>query len=75
MKKKILFEKIDSSYDFRHATLEHKYSNFIENIKDTQVIITCTDKFEINNDEVAKRKPTSSGRRTRLIFLSNLIIN
>ncbi|MEE3324843.1 MAG: hypothetical protein VZR33_05860 [Methanosphaera sp.] len=34
MKKKILFEKIDSSYDFRHATLEHKYSNFIENIND-----------------------------------------
>ena len=31
---------------------ENRRNNFIENIKDTQVIITCTDKFEINNENV-----------------------
>ena len=35
--------------DFMSELDENRRSNFIENIKDTQVIITCTDKFEIKN--------------------------
>ena len=35
--------------DFMSELDENRRSNFIENIKDTQVIITCTEKFEINN--------------------------
>ena len=35
--------------DFMSELDENRRSNFIENIKDTQVIITCTDKFDINN--------------------------
>ena len=38
--------------DFMSELDENRRSNFIENIKDTQVIITCTDKFEINNTKV-----------------------
>ena len=38
--------------DFMSELDENRRSNFIENIKDTQVIITCTDKFEINNENV-----------------------
>ena len=35
--------------DFMSELDENRRCNFIENIKDTQVIITCTDKFEIKN--------------------------
>ncbi len=38
--------------DFMSELDENRRNNFIENIKDTQVIITCTDKFEINNENV-----------------------
>ena len=38
--------------DFMSELDENRRSNFIENIKDTQVIITCTDKIEINNENV-----------------------
>ena len=38
--------------DFMSELDENRRSNFIENIKDTQVIITCTDKFEISNENV-----------------------
>ena len=38
--------------DFMSELDENRRSNFIENIKDTQVIITCTDKFDINNENV-----------------------
>ena len=38
--------------DFMSELDENRRNNFIENIKDTQVIITCTDKFEINNTKV-----------------------
>ena len=30
---------------------ESRRSNFLENIKDTQVIITCTDKIELEENE------------------------
>lgn len=38
--------------DFMSELDENRRNNFIENIKDTQVIITCTDKFEISNENV-----------------------
>ena len=38
--------------DFMSELDENRRSNFIENIKDTQVIITCTDKFKIENENV-----------------------
>lgn len=31
---------------------EFRRTSFLENIKDTQVIITCTDKIKINNSEI-----------------------
>ena len=64
MKKKILFEKIDSSYDFRHATLEHKYSNFIENINDkntfyyffAEMLSNIKDHSKFNNAYILAKK-------------------
>ena len=35
--------------DFMSELDEQRRRNFLENIKDTQVIITCTDKFELKN--------------------------
>ena len=35
--------------DFMSELDENRRKSFLENIKDTQVIITCTDKFEIKN--------------------------
>ena len=37
--------------DFMSELDENRRNNFLENIKDTQVIITCTDKFELKNSE------------------------
>ena len=37
--------------DFMSELDENRRKNFLENIKGTQVIITCTDKFELENSE------------------------
>ena len=38
--------------DFMSELDEFRRTNFLENIKDTQVIITCTEKIELNNSDV-----------------------
>ena len=38
--------------DFMSELDEERRKSFLENIKNTQVIITCTDKFEINANEI-----------------------
>ena len=47
--------------DFMSELDESRRSNFIENIKDTQVIITCTERLEISYDNV-KRFKVENGR-------------
>ena len=37
--------------DFMSELDENRRKNFLENLDDTQVIITCTDKFELKNSE------------------------
>ena len=37
--------------DFMSELDENRRKNFLENLKDTQVIITCTDKFKLKNNE------------------------
>ena len=39
--------------DFMSELDEKRRSNFLENIKDTQVIITCTDNFEIIAEDIS----------------------
>ena len=38
--------------DFMSELDEFRRTNFLENIKETQVIITCTEKIELNNSDV-----------------------
>ena len=38
--------------DFMSELDEFRRTSFLENIKDTQVIITCTDKIKINNSDL-----------------------
>ena len=38
--------------DFMSELDEFRRTNFLENIEDTQVIITCTEKIELNNSDV-----------------------
>ena len=42
--------------DFMSELDENRRKSFLEHIKDTQVIITCTDKLELNNIEYEEFK-------------------
>lgn len=53
----IIKEEIDDSPillldDFMSELDENRRVNFFDNVKENQVIITCTDKFEINNSKI-----------------------
>ena len=38
--------------DFMSELDEFRRTNFLENIEDTQVIITCTEKINLNENEI-----------------------
>lgn len=54
---------------------KERRENFLEDVKDTQIIITCTDKLELKNENkktffVENRK----GKKNLIFFKNNIIM-
>lgn len=60
--------------DFMSELDKERRENFLEDVKDTQVIITCTDKLELKNENKKTFFVENRKYKKHLIFLKNNII-